>query len=190
MPARIIARISHLAMAVLRRMGMRWQTWLYRACLQALGPGSRIAFGVGLRDPGRISIGEGCALAAGVAASAEKAEAFLRIGDRVQINRRVVLDYTGGLRIGDDALISEQAVIYTHDHGLDPRSIPVACPKVIGAGAWIGMRAVILPGCALIGPGAVVGAGAVVTRDVPAGAIVAGNPARVIGQRKRVEAVA
>ncbi|MBT0957778.1 maltose transacetylase [Alphaproteobacteria bacterium KMM 3653] len=54
-------------------------------------------------------------------------------------------------------------------------------PKVIGARAWIGTRAMILPQCQNIGADAVIGAGAVVTRDVPAGAVVAGNPARIIG---------
>ncbi len=57
-------------------------------------------------------------------------------------------------------------------------------PVVIGDHVWIGARALICPGVT-IGEGAVVGAGAVVTRDVAPYAIVAGNPARVIGQRTR-----
>ena len=56
-------------------------------------------------------------------------------------------------------------------------------PLCIGHDVWIGLRAIILPRCGRIGDGAVIGAGAVVTRDVPPFAIVAGNPGRVIGER-------
>jgi acetyltransferase-like isoleucine patch superfamily enzyme len=87
------------------------------------------------------------------------------------------------IQTGCDVSIGPAAVILTLGH--DPQ-----CPDfslrggdvVIGDRAWIGYRALILPGIA-IGEGAVVGAGAVVTKDVPAFAIVAGNPARIIGQR-------
>ena len=59
----------------------------------------------------------------------------------------------------------------------------VTRPLIVADDAWIGARALILPGCARIGRGAVVAAGAVVTRDVPDYAVVAGNPARVIRHR-------
>ncbi|MBP2390055.1 LbetaH domain-containing protein [Aeromicrobium fastidiosum] len=59
----------------------------------------------------------------------------------------------------------------------------VRTPCEIGHEAWIGANVTILPQCKLVGVGAVVGAGSVVTRDVPDFAIVVGNPARVIGQR-------
>lgn len=52
--------------------------------------------------------------------------------------------------------------------------------KIIGKGAWIGYRAIILPQVSYIGRGAVVGAGSVVTKDVPDGCIVVGNPARIL----------
>lgn len=56
-------------------------------------------------------------------------------------------------------------------------------PCVIESDAWIGANAIILPGCRRIGYGAIVGAGSIVTRDVPDFTIVAGNPARQIGER-------
>ena len=110
----------------------------------------------------------------------------MSLSDGVQINRDVQLDITGGLTIGDRVLISEGAVIQTHDHGLDPRATPRPKPKWIAADVWIGQRAIVLPGCRRIGEGAIIGAGAVVTRDVAAGTIVAGNPARVISSQRAV----
>jgi maltose O-acetyltransferase len=89
------------------------------------------------------------------------------------------------IRTGDDVSIGPEAAILTLGH--DPQS-PTFADRggdvVIGGRAWIGYRATILPGI-LIGEGAVVGAGAVVTKDVPPFTIVAGNPARKIGERNR-----
>jgi len=87
------------------------------------------------------------------------------------------------IRTGDDVSIGPEAAILTLGH--DPQSPEFADrggDVVIGDRAWIGYRAVILPGVK-IGEGAVVGAGAIVTKDVEAFAIVAGNPARKIGER-------
>ena len=65
----------------------------------------------------------------------------------------------------------------------DAEEGPDAYPLTIGHDVWIGARVIILPGCRQIGDGAVVGAGAVVTRDVEPYRIVGGNPARVIQPR-------
>jgi acetyltransferase-like isoleucine patch superfamily enzyme len=89
------------------------------------------------------------------------------------------------IRTGDDVSIGPEAGILTLGH--DPQSPEFADrggDVTIGNRAWIGFRALVLPG-ANIGEGAVVGAGAVVTKDVEAFAIVAGNPARKIGERSR-----
>ncbi len=56
-------------------------------------------------------------------------------------------------------------------------------PLTIGHDVWVGAHVIVLPGCRTIGTGAVIGAGAVVTRDVPPFSVVAGNPARIIGAR-------
>ncbi|MBE0412435.1 MAG: acyltransferase [Yoonia sp.] len=174
--------------AVWRRVGLWAATVLHRAVLARVGPGCRFQAGVHFAAPNAVQIGANGYFWRGCTALSELPGGRLLIGDGVQINRDVHLDITGGLQIGDRALISEDVVIYTHDHGLDPRSAPLPIPKVIGPDVWIGMRAVILPQCRRIGQGAVIAAGAIVTRDVPAGAIVAGNPARVIGQTNRQEA--
>lgn len=155
----------------------------WRYCLASLGPRTRIQRGVLIYAPRLVSLGADCLITRGAQLVSESFDAKLVVGDRVQLNDHVHLDYTGGLTLEDDVLVSEDAMIYTHSHGHDPRSRPVKTPLVVGRGTWIGARAIVLPGVARVGPGAIVGAGAVVTREVPAGAIVAGNPARVIGER-------
>ncbi len=182
--------ILRMAAAVWRRLANGCATRLHRASLAQVGPRSRFQAGIRFDRPDRVRMGADCMVWRGVGAAAEGDDAALNIGDRVQINRDVLLDMTGGLTLGDDVLVSEQAVIYTHDHGLDPRAAPVSLPKIIACDVWIGVRAVVLPSCRMIGAGAVIGAGAIVTRDVPAGAIVAGNPARIIGYRAATEVAA
>ena len=89
------------------------------------------------------------------------------------------------IRTGSNVSIGPEATVLTLGH--DPRS-PVFADRggevVIADRVWIGFRAIVLPGVT-IGEGAVVGAGAVVTRDVSPFAIVAGNPAKVVGERTK-----
>jgi acetyltransferase-like isoleucine patch superfamily enzyme len=98
------------------------------------------------------------------------------IGDRVTVKSGVAV--VDGMTVGDDVFIGPSAT-FTNDRW--PRSRqPFQCERtVIEPGASIGAGAVILPGIR-IGARAMVGAGAVVTRDVPARAVVVGNPARVV----------
>lgn len=181
---RFLASAKHRSAQVLRRLGRLGATRLHRARMAHVGSGTVFEKGVVFWPPDAVHIGDHCAFASRVGAASELGTGALQIGDGVQINRAVHLDMTGGLVIGDRVLISEGAILYTHDHGLDPRSKPRLCAKKIGTDVWIGARAIILPGCRHIGAGAIIGAGAVVTQDVPAGAIVAGNPARIIQARK------
>lgn len=131
-----------------------------------------------------IRIGARCSIAA---------DAFLHgpidLGPDVSINPRVSIDGgRAGVRIGSATRIATGATIFAFDHGLDPaspiqeqpvRSVGIA----IGADVWIGANAGITDGV-VIGHHAVVGMGAVVTRDVPEWAIVGGVPARILGDRR------
>lgn len=104
-----------------------------------------------------------------------------RIGRDVFINMGCKFQDQGGLTIGDGVLIGHNVVIATLNHPLDParRADIIPAPVVIGNGAWIGSNATILPGVT-VGEGAVVAAASVVTKDVPAGMVVVGSPARVL----------
>lgn len=104
----------------------------------------------------------------------------VRVGDRVSINAFVHIWGSGGVTIGDDSLIASHVAITSLTHDAKAAAFSqtlVTRPVSIGRNVWIGSHAVILPGVT-IGDNAVVGAGAVVTRDVPAGSVVTGVPAR------------
>jgi maltose O-acetyltransferase len=112
------------------------------------------------------------------------------VGDHValgknfkSLNRIVTID--------DYLLMGEDVLFLGSGHNMDRTNIPIgmqgdkpSSPLHIAGDVWIGARAVILPGCRRIGHGAVVGAGAVVTKDVPDWAVVGGNPATVIKYRR------
>lgn len=105
----------------------------------------------------------------------------ITVGKRVFINSGCCFQDQGGIFIGDGALIGHQVVIATLNHDLDPakRGSMIPKPVRIGNNVWIGAHATILPGVT-IGENAVVAAGAVVTKDVPKNAVVAGVPATVL----------
>lgn len=100
----------------------------------------------------------------------------MQIGDRVSINHLTYIDASGGLRIGTGTRIGNHVTIVTGNHNMVEGRIDRRAVE-IGTGAWIGAGARILAGVR-IGDRAVIGAGAVVTRDVAAGEIVGGVPAR------------
>lgn len=125
-----------------------------------LGDGSVIFMGSEIRSPAKIIIG--C---------------------RSIVGHGCVLDGRGGLRIGSDVNLSSNAMVWTAQH--DPQSPHFEtrfAPVVINDRAWISCRTVILPGVT-IGEGAVVAAGAVVTKSVESYTLVGGIPARPIGKR-------
>ncbi|MDP4132480.1 MAG: acyltransferase [Bacillota bacterium] len=95
----------------------------------------------------------------------------------------------GYVTIGNDVMMGPECIIYTRNHEFKRTDIPMheqgfseVKPVVIGNDVWIGGRVIILPGVH-IGNGCIIGAGAVVTKDVPDYAIVGGNPAKVIKYR-------
>lgn len=135
---------------------------------RAIGAGTRVWQFVVILPGARI--GRDCNICAQVFI-----ENDVVLGDRVTVKSGVQL--WDGVRLGDDVFVGPNAT-FTNDPFPRSGRRPAGFPRiVVGDGASIGANATILPGLA-IGPGAMVGAGAVVTRDVPAGSLVAGNPAR------------
>lgn len=105
----------------------------------------------------------------------------IRVGKNVFINAGCCFQDQGGIFVGDGVQIGHQVVLATLNHDLVParRKNMFHAPIVIGNNVWIGAHATILAGVTL-GENSVVAAGAVVTKDVPAGAVVAGVPAKII----------
>ena len=109
----------------------------------------------------------------------------ITIGDNVVINRRVYLDGRIGIELKNNISISPEVYMVSMEHDPnDPHFMTRGGVIVVEDNVWIGVRAIILPGIH-IGEGAVVAAGAVVTKDVEPYQIVGGVPARTIGQRSR-----
>jgi len=108
----------------------------------------------------------------------------IEIGEDTIIGDHCFLDGRAPIKIGNHVDIASQVLIYNSKHDInDPEFKAVETPVEIEDYVFIGPRAIIMPG-KKIGRGAIVAAGAIVTHDVPPGKIVAGVPARIIGERK------
>ncbi len=133
-----------------------------------------------------VRLGEHCRLGRNVTLETS-AEGRIVLGSNVWLNTGCVVVACSRMEVGDHTLIGEYVSIRDTNHGQAAGALIQEQGSVtesisIGRDVWIGRGAVVLPGVT-IGDGAVVGANAVVTRDIPAGAIVAGVPARSLGQR-------
>ncbi|MBI4577684.1 MAG: acyltransferase [Planctomycetes bacterium] len=152
-----------LANEVVCRVPVQWfRHAVYRAMGMGLGQGSLIMGHTELIRPEGVRVGADCV-----------------------IGRHCLLDGRGGLDIGDHVNVSSWTLLVAGSHDLADPSFPaVYRPIRIETYAWIGTRALVLQGVT-VGEGAVVAAGAVVTGDVAPYAVVAGVPARPIGERPR-----
>ena len=139
------------------------------------------------RNYADIKIEANCALDRGVtllAAGETSTEPKIFIGANTYINRNTFIDAVISLRIGRDCAIGPNCYLTDRDHGLNPELPPLQQPMVsqptsLGDRVWLGANVTVLKGVK-IGHDAVVGAGSVVTKDVPPGAIAVGVPAKVI----------
>ena len=162
-----------------RKVQHRAATLYWRCSPMTMGKGVQIYRYTTIEHPHKVTLSDGVMLQENVLVNSEL-NGTLYLGRNVQINPHCKLDHSGDLYIGDDTLISANTTLYTHSHGYDPRTVPVARPLHVGKNVWIGSHVVVLDNVNTIGDGALIASGSVVTKDVPANAIVGGNPAKIL----------
>jgi acetyltransferase-like isoleucine patch superfamily enzyme len=155
---------------------------LYRRAFAAWGAGSVIVSPRILRGVERIRIGAQVAVNPGAWLQTESG-GMLEIGDRTYLGHDVHVHAIDPVMIGPGCVLADGVLVTTTDHErADRHEVTGTGPVTIGADVFIGQRAVVLGGVR-IGDGATVAAHAVVTRDVEPGQVVAGIPARPVGER-------
>jgi maltose O-acetyltransferase len=139
--------------------------WICKPLFASLGAGVDIEAGAFFHSGRHISIGTNSG-----------------IGTNAQLNGKII--------IGNDVMMGRDVIIHTRNHNFSRMDLPMCQqgfqpekPVSIGNDVWIGDRAIILCGVK-VGQGVIIGAGAVVTKDIPEYSIVAGNPAQIIRSRK------
>jgi acetyltransferase-like isoleucine patch superfamily enzyme len=187
-----------VADAGIARRGLRWIRRPLRLLLVRLhhprarfGPGSDVRAGLRLLvlGGGIVRVGPKCVIDRDVTI---ECRGSLIVGARTVFGHHVTIGIRDAVQIGSDCLIAEMVSIRDHDHGFYDIETPMrrqealTAPVLIEDDVWIGAKATITRGVR-IGRGAIVGANAVVTSDVPAGVIVGGIPARIIRERRASE---
>jgi len=184
---------------------------LHRLRLDSLGTDCAIESGVSLQYPDRIHIGSGSRISryAALRANTEERPGItlgkgvsiqdyviinanrgrVSLGDRSWLGPFCLVYGNGGVHIGSNVLVAAHTTINSVSHSAERCDIPItdqpvlSGPITIEDDVWIGLNAVILQGVT-IGRGAIVGAGAVVTKSVPPWSIAVGVPAKVTGRRE------
>ncbi|TKF99452.1 acyltransferase [Vibrio sp. F13] len=148
--------------------------------------GCYVGLGLRINNPKGITLYNNVSLADNVRMWSELPTGKLTLHDDVQINRNVLLDFSGKLVIGKNVLISEGAKIYTHTHGYDPRSRAIGNELIIAENAWIGTNAIILSSVDYIGKNSIIGSGAVVSKNVPDDCVYVCAPGRFIEKKRNI----
>lgn len=175
-----------LATLVEKMAGLRYRrgqlmTPLYRRAFAHVGRGTVIIAPLMLQGVSRIAIGDHTLFRDGAWLATEGDAASLTVGDHCYFGHRAHVHAIDPVSIGSGCVVADNVMITSTDHArTDRHSVTGTGPVVIGDNVFIGQNCVVLGGVT-VGNNATIGAGAVVTKDVPAGAVVGGVPAKVIG---------
>ena len=182
----IIKTVKSLGLLGIIRL--MFSTALSKLCF----PSARIVrFPFYIRREGKLKIGNGFSANAGLVLDVYGQDSQLIIGDNVMANYRLHIGSAKYIKIGSNALFGSDCTVMDHSHGgykgkfhSDPSIAPVkrdlvSLPIVIGNNCWFGDRVFIMPGVT-IGDGVVVGAGSIVTKDLPTNSLAVGAPAKII----------
>ena len=176
----LASRLAESPSSVRWRRSQVTTALVYRRAFGALGPGSVIVKPHRLQNVSDIYIGRDCAFYEGAWLACELGAGPLTIGDENYFGHQVHLHAIDPVTIGSRCVFADGAFVASTDHDRGrPQGVHGTGPIRIGDDVFVGQRAVVLGGVT-IGNGATVAAHAVVTRDVPAGAVVAGVPARIV----------
>ncbi len=176
---------GRIGMGVWRRWRRAWLCLRFPRASWGRGSDVRMGLRLHLSPRGQLSVGPQVVIDRD--ASIE-CTGRLDIGARTIFGHHCTLAAKEAVHIGSDCLLAEMVSIRDHDHAFDDFSTPIreqgasCAPVWIGDNVWLAARVVVVKGVT-IGDGAIVGAGAVVTKDIPAGAIAVGVPARVVKMR-------
>jgi len=168
---------------IFRLLHVALTTAKYRYLKRCVGKGTVVEPGTKIINSARVRIGKGCLLKNSIYIRAGT-EGKILIGDRTALNSFCRLFGHGSIEIGEDTQIGPGVLITTTDHDYQGDLETRFKPVVIGKQVWIGANVTILPGVE-IGDLSVIGAGSVVTKDIPPRYVAVGVPARVIKQVKQ-----
>jgi len=181
-PRYALLGVRYLRRRLFTRAGWRWGT---------RGPlflGSGLELQVGRR--GRIEFGRFVWLGHGTKIRCH--EGVVEIGDKTVLGQECTISAYEQVRIGEQCVIADRAMFIDFDHGVVEVERPIrqqgiyTRPVEVGSNVWIGYGACILRGVS-VGDNSIVGTNSVVTKDVPANAVVAGVPARIVRMREAPE---
>lgn len=171
----------------LELLGDRFRASLWRLRGAALGPAVRVGPRTLISRPWKVRIAQNSIVEAGAFFKVAKESGNIEVGERSFVGFGSELNSIQQITIGSDVLIAPYCFVSDHNHRY-VRGRPIArqgcdaAPVVIENDVWLGCGTIVLMGVR-IGEGAVIGAGAVVTRDVAPYAVCVGAPARAIGRR-------